>query len=115
MIKVKRIYDKPDKNDGQRLLVDRLWPRGISKEKARLDGWFKQIAPSDDLRHWFDHDPDKWPEFQKRYEKELSNNSQTKEIIEAVKKSDTTTLLFSAHEERYNNAVALKAWLEKNT
>lgn len=114
MIQIKRIYDDPAKTDGQRILVDRLWPRGVSKKDAKLDEWVKDVAPSDDLRHWFNHEPDKWKEFVKRYNKELSKNSATSELIDLIKKPGTSTLLFSAHEARYNNAVALKAWLEKH-
>jgi uncharacterized protein YeaO (DUF488 family) len=113
MIKIKRIYDAPDPGDGVRLLVDRLWPRGLSKEKAALDRWLKEIAPSDELRHWFGHDPAKWSEFRSRYRQELAEQRPLlKEIAEQGRK-ETVTLLYAAHDEEHNNAVALKETLEK--
>jgi uncharacterized protein YeaO (DUF488 family) len=111
-IKLKRVYETPIKADGFRILGDRLWPRGIAKEKARVDLWLKDIAPSTELRTWFGHDPAKWENFQKRYKQELMQNKTVLEnlrrIINAEKK---VTLVFAASDENYNNAVVLKALL----
>ncbi len=108
MLKVKRTYDPPQKNDGFRVLVDRLWPRGISKERAHLDLWLKEIAPSDALRKWFGHDPERWAKFAARYRKELSAK---KELTQQLKKLEvehgTVTLLYAAHDEAHNEAIAL--------
>jgi uncharacterized protein YeaO (DUF488 family) len=109
MIKVKRVYDKQEKDDGVRVLVDRLWPRGISK--SQINVWLKDIAPSNDLRKWFSHDPNKWEEFKSRYFKELNNNPKVKVLVELVKKSENITLLYST-KSPYNNAIALKEYLE---
>jgi uncharacterized protein YeaO (DUF488 family) len=112
-IKAKRIYDKVSSEDGVRILVDRLWPRGVSKKDASIDIWMKDIAPSNELRKWFNHAPAKWEEFKVRYFSELDNKSELiKEILGRVKKG-TVTLIFSAKEEKYNNAEALKEYLEK--
>lgn len=112
MIQAKRAYLPSDRKDGKRFLVDRLWPRGVKKEKAGLDGWVREIAPSDALRKWFNHDPDKWGEFQKRYRKELSGRVEAlKPLLEAARKGKVT-LLFAAKDEEHNNAVVLKAYLE---
>jgi len=111
MIKIKRIYESPMKADGFRILVDRLWPRGISKEKAKIDLWFKDIAPSDHLRKWFAHDPAKWKEFKRRYFNELDKK---KDVIAKIpKKSESNiTLLYAAKDDKHNNAQALKEYLE---
>ncbi len=109
MIKVKRVYEKEEKDDGIRILVDRLWPRGIKKNQ--IDIWLKDIAPSEDLRKWFNHDPSKWEEFKVRYFNELNNNPKIKVLLELVKKSNNITLLYSARSP-YNNALALKEYLE---
>lgn len=107
-IKLKRVYEKPEKSDGFRILIDRLWPRGLSKEKAKINLWLKDIAPSNDLRKWFGHDPAKWSEFQKRYRKELQTNREAiKQLKQIIKKEKTITLLFSASDKEHNNAVAL--------
>ena len=108
---VKRIYEPAAESDGQRVLVDRLWPRGISKDEARLDLWIRDIAPSDDLRHWFDHEPERWAEFQKRYRAELKDKGEAVAELRRLMARGKVTLLFAAHEERYNNAVALAAYL----
>ena len=109
MIEVKRVYEDAGSGDGFRILVDKLWPRGLSKDKAKVDLWLKEIAPSDRLRRWFSHDPGKWEGFQKRYAKELaSKKGLLKEIGQIEREKGTVTLLFSAKEERYNNAVALR-------
>ena len=113
MIRIKRIYDKPDNKDGRRILVDRLWPRGIKKENARIDLWLKDIAPSNKLRKWFSHDPDKWNEFRKNYKEELKNKPELlKQLNEESGKGDIT-LLFSAKDTEYNNAVVLKGVLAR--
>jgi uncharacterized protein YeaO (DUF488 family) len=114
MIKIKRIYDKASEEDGLRILVDRLWPRGMSKDKAKVDLWLKEVAPSDDLRKWFSHDPQKWQEFKKRYEKELKDKQELLRIIkQAEKENGTVTVLYSAKDEEHNQAVALAAFLQK--
>ncbi|MBW7931543.1 MAG: DUF488 domain-containing protein [Gammaproteobacteria bacterium] len=110
-IKLKRAYEPPAGSDGQRILVDRLWPRGLSKEKAAVDEWIKEVAPSNELRRWFAHDPRKWPEFQKRYLAELQDNPALAELRKLVRKG-TTTLVYSARDEEHNQAVVLKQALE---
>ncbi len=113
MLKVKRIYDPPSPDDGKRILIDRLWARGIKKEDARVDEWIKDISPSTELRKWFGHDPVKWGEFKKRYRNELRDK---KEILDRIKneaKGKTVTLIYSARDEEHNNAVAMKEFLEK--
>lgn len=114
-IKVKRIYEEPKKADGYRILVDRLWPRGIKKEEAEIDLWLKEIGPSDSLRKWFNHDAKKWTEFQKRYSKELANKEELINIIKKEAKKGTVTLLFGTKETEHNNAVALQNFLLKKT
>lgn len=108
MIKIKRVYEKPEKVDGWRVLVDRLWPRGIKKEDAHVDVWMRDVAPSDALRKWFGHEPEKWGEFQKRYRSELAKK---KELIAELKKMEkehgALTLLFGAKDEEHNQAVVL--------
>ncbi len=110
-IKIKRIYDKPSVDDGKRILVDRLWPRGISKDKAQVDHWEKDIAPSHELRKWFNHTPEKWEEFKKRYFRELDNINLDNFLSIII--NSRVTLIFSAKEAKYNNAAALKEYLEK--
>lgn len=108
-IEIKRVYDEPQADDGRRLLVDRLWPRGLSKEKARVDLWLKDIAPGEELRHWFGHDPDRWAEFRERYRRELELNPEAlKELREIMAKEKTVTLLYAATDRERNNAVALR-------
>ena len=110
-LQTKRIYEKPAESDGRRVLVDRLWPRGIAKEDAKIDRWLKEVAPSNELRNWFGHDPDKWAEFKKRYFKELA---QHKDVLhELLERDGTLTLVYAAKDETHNNAVALKAYLGK--
>ncbi|HSR63203.1 MAG TPA: DUF488 family protein [Gammaproteobacteria bacterium] len=112
---VKRVYNKPAKKDGLRILVDRLWPRGLSKEKARIDYWPKDIAPSNELRKWYGHDPDKWKEFRQRYFRELDENAgAVSELLETIG-NKPATLVFGSKEVEFNNAVALKEYLEKET
>ena len=111
MIKIKRIYNAPARDDGFRILVDRLWPRGISKEKAKIDIWLKDIAPSDSLRKWFAHDPTKWTVFKQKYFSEISNK---KALIGEIQKrvKSGVTLLYAAKDEQHNNAQALKEYIE---
>ncbi|OGP93853.1 MAG: hypothetical protein A2157_15805 [Deltaproteobacteria bacterium RBG_16_47_11] len=113
MIKIKRIYDTPTPDDGIRILVDRLWPRGLSKEKAKVDLWFKEIAPSNELRKWYAHDPKKWTEFRKTYFSDLNMKRElVNQIVQKMKEGEVT-LLYSSKEEKINNAVALKEYIEK--
>jgi uncharacterized protein YeaO (DUF488 family) len=112
MIKVKRIYDPPEAEDGFRILVDRLWPRGLSKEKARVDLWLKEISPSNELRKWYAHDPQKWTEFKKKYWGEIEGRKQEFATLRQKAKGGTVTFLFSSKEEKLNNAAALKEFLE---
>jgi uncharacterized protein YeaO (DUF488 family) len=120
-IRIERIYDNPKGNKGSnsfRILVDRLWPRGLGKKNTKIDLWQKDIAPSNTLRKWFGHDEKKWDEFKRKYFKELdikSNSEMVDEIIKMAKEHSSITLLYGAKEERYNNAVALKDYLEKKT
>lgn len=111
-IRVKRVYERPATEDGYRILVDRLWPRGVTKEEARIDLWLKDIAPSPRLRAWFGHEPDKWLKFKARYAEELKAKKELLEQVRAHARRETTTLLFAAAEEQHNNAVALKEHLE---
>ena len=114
-IHVKRIYDKLSEEDGLRVLVDRLWPRGLKKESIQIDLWLKEIAPSTELRKWFGHDPHRWEEFLKLYFIELENNPETiARLIHEMKKGDVT-LLYSAKNIEFNNAIALKEYLEMLT
>lgn len=109
MVRIKRIYEPPAKGDGFRLLVDRLWPRGLSKESAQIDLWFKEIAPSTKLRKWFGHDPARWEIFQKKYTEELKGQPQLlKQLRALVKREGTVTLLYGAKNERLNQAVVLR-------
>ncbi|MEM3851388.1 MAG: DUF488 domain-containing protein [Methanomassiliicoccales archaeon] len=112
MLRIKRVYEPPSEDDGYRILVDRLWPRGLTKEKARLDEWMKDIAPSDELRKWFAHEEDKWGEFKKRYFGELKDKRQEVDNIKDRAKRGTVTLLYSTSSP-LNNAVALKEFIEK--
>jgi len=114
MIKVKRIYDRPSKDDGYRVLVDRLWPRGLTKEKAKIDLWVKEIAPSDSLRKWYSHDPRKWERFREKYSQELEARQDVVNLIIHKMKEEDVTLLYSSKEDKFNNAMALKAWLEED-
>jgi uncharacterized protein YeaO (DUF488 family) len=113
LIKIKRVYDEPDESDGYRILIDRLWPRGLSKEKAKIDLWLKDIAPSDNLRKRFAHDPNKWVEFKKRYFEEIDNNKKVLELMLKKAKEGAVTLLYGAKNEKFNNAVVLKEYIEK--
>ena len=113
MIKIKRVYTEASKEDGFRILVDRLWPRGMTKDKAKVDLWLKDIGPSDDLRKWFSHDPKKWQGFKKRYQTELRKKQELlRKIKRAEKENGTVTILYSAKDEEHNQAVALVAFLQ---
>jgi uncharacterized protein YeaO (DUF488 family) len=111
MIKIKRIYEPVSPDDGKRIYIDRLWPRGMKKEDVKIDEWVKEISPSDALRKWFGHDPSKYEEFKRRYIKELEEHSEILERIKKEGKKETVTLLFSAKDVEHNNAKALKEML----
>lgn len=114
MIKLKRVYLAPANTDGCRVLVDRLWPRGLSKQKAAVDLWLRDIAPSTALRRWYGHEPERWPEFRRRYTAELKRQKAALAALRALlKEHAVVTLLFSSKEERLNNAAALKIYLRK--
>ncbi len=111
-IHIRRVYDPPTDEDGRRILVDRLWPRGLSKKRARIDYWARDVSPSTELRRWYGHDPDKWPEFKARYAAELDTNAEgLKKLREAVGPGDVI-LVYSSKERRLNNAYALREYLE---
>jgi uncharacterized protein YeaO (DUF488 family) len=112
-IRLKRVYDKPAKADGRRILVDRIWPRGLAKKDARIDEWLKEIAPSTGLRKWFGRDPSRWEGFKKRYFGELDNRRERVGELARASKKLTITLLFGAKDTEHNNAVALKEYVEK--
>jgi uncharacterized protein YeaO (DUF488 family) len=112
-IKTKRIYDPAEKADGQRVLVDRIWPRGITKEKAALDFWLRDIAPSTELRKWFGHKPERWVEFDERFRKELVDNPALSEL-KAIAKKGTVTLVYAAKDTEHNNAMVLQHYLTKH-
>ena len=113
MIRIKRIYAAPAPTDGYRILVDRLWPRGVSKEDAHLDSWMKDVAPSPDLRMWFDHKPEKFEVFSQRYTEELKHNPSVEEIQALLPQHKTVTLLYGAKDPAINHAVVLQSFLEK--
>ena len=112
-IGLKRAYDPPIKGDGCRVLVDRVWPRGIAEEDLRIDAWLKDLAPSTELRKWFGHDPKKWDEFRKRYARELEQRWEALEGLVEKARAGHVTLVFSARDTKHNNAVALKEHLER--
>ena len=112
-IQLKRVYEKPAKADSRRVLVDRVWPRGLTKREARVDEWLKEIAPSAKLRKWFGHDPARWKEFKKRYAAELDDQRDQVEHLARVAKQRTVTLLFGAKDTSHNNAVALKEYIAR--
>lgn len=116
-VQMKRIYEDKSADDGKRILVDRIWPRGISKDDADLDEWFKEVAPSKELRQWFNHEEGKFPEFKKKYRKELQDGSQKKaydQLKEIQKNNEVITLLYGSKNEIHNQAVVLKEMLEGN-
>ena len=105
---IKRVYDKPEKRDGRRILVDRVWPRGLTKEKASVDLWLKEIAPSTELRKWFGHDPAKWEGFRKRYIGELKENKEQVSVLKEALKKGKVTLVYGAKDEEHNQALVIK-------
>ena len=111
-ITLKRVYDPPAKSDGMRILVERLWPRGMRKEEAKIDFWVKELAPSADLRRWYGHDPEKWPEFRKRYRRELTKHKETIEAFRNEHLKGDVTFVFAARDLERNSALVLKAFLE---
>jgi uncharacterized protein YeaO (DUF488 family) len=115
MIRIKRVYSEPSARDGARILVDRVWPRGFSKERARIDEWRKELAPSTGLRKWFGHDPAKWTEFRRRFRTELTRFGMMDELkkLARLSRKRTITLVYSAADEEHNQAVALKEWLDE--
>lgn len=113
MIKLKRVYEKPSKEDGLRVLVERLWPRGFTKERASVDLWLKDIAPSTELRKWFGHDPAKWEQFCKRYRVELEQRKDAVNLLKQKSEEGTITLVYAARDEKHNSAIALKEILEQ--
>jgi uncharacterized protein YeaO (DUF488 family) len=112
-IAVRRVYEDEGRGGGQRYLVDRLWPRGMKKEALHLDGWLKEVAPSDDLRRWFGHGPERWDEFVRRYDEELEAHPEAWQVLLDAARRGEVTLLFGAKDEEHNNAVALKDYLER--
>jgi uncharacterized protein YeaO (DUF488 family) len=112
MVKIKRVYDGESPTDGKRVLIDRLWPRGIKKEDIRIDEWLKEVAPSNELRQWFSHDPSKWREFKNRYYRELMEKEPLVEALRLQAKQGTLTLLFSAKDITHNNAAALQELID---
>jgi uncharacterized protein YeaO (DUF488 family) len=113
MIRVKRVYERPEPEDGLRFLVDRLWPRGVKKENLAMDRWLKDVAPCAALRRWFGHDPARWEEFCRRYDAELRENDAAWRPLLEMARGQDITLLYGAHDVEYNNAVALRSFLEK--
>ena len=110
-IKIKRVYEKPDKTDGFRILVDRLWPRGLTKEKAAADLWLKDIAPSTELRKWFNHEPEKWKEFIKKYLVELKENKEPVSLLKECVKKGPVTLIYGARDQEHNEALIIKNFI----
>ena len=113
MIKLKRAYEPASKDDGLRILVERLWPRGVSKQKAKIDLWLKDLAPSTELRKWYGHDPARWPQFRKRYWAELKGQGDVLALLKYVTEERTVTFVYAASDEERNSAVALKELLER--
>lgn len=113
-LRIKRIYEPADNDDGKRILVDRLWPRGVSKNDAHIDAWVKDVAPSAELRRWFGHDPKKWDEFRRRYQDELKKNSTAVEELKEQIGQTTATLLYGAKDRQHNNAVVLIDFISKH-
>lgn len=113
MLKIKRVYDEPERSDGERILVDRLWPRGLSKRTAAIETWMKGLAPSDGLRKWFGHDPARWREFRRRYVAELRGQREILAAIARKAKRQPVTLLFGARDAERNNAVVLKEVIDR--
>ena len=114
MIQIKRAYEKRQQADGYRILVDRLWPRGLSKATLHADQWLKEVAPSTELRKWFNHDPEKWKEFIRRYKAELKGGEALKELRALVKAHPVVTLVYAAQDEEHNNAVVLQSLISSS-
>ena len=114
-IKLKRAYEPPASDDGTRVLIDRLWPRGVKKANAAIDEWMKEIAPSTELRKWFGHDPERWPEFRRRYKSEIRHHPEQFDRLRNLAQHGRLTLVFSAHDEAHNDAVVLKDLLLATT
>ena len=112
MIQLKRVYEKPSRKDGVRILVDRLWPRGLTKERAAVNLWLKDVAPSTELRKWFGHDPAKWKEFQVRYRKELREKKDALKLLKEKSQDRTVTLVYGARDEQHNEALVLRKIVE---
>ncbi|HMM82264.1 MAG TPA: DUF488 domain-containing protein [Terrimesophilobacter sp.] len=110
-VRIKRVYEDPSDDDGYRVLVDRVWPRGVSKERAKLNVWLKEVAPTTELRQWFHHEEPKWPEFRKRYRAELDRNPAIEELRTIANTHDVVTLVYSARDETENQAVVLAEYL----
>ena len=115
MIKLKRVYEKTTIDDGFRILVERLWPRGIAKDKTQIDLWLKDISPSPELREWYSHDIAKWKEFQRRYREELSKNDSVNNLKEILSKQTPVTFVYAARDEMHNSALVLKEFLENKS
>jgi uncharacterized protein YeaO (DUF488 family) len=113
VIRLKRAYDSPAPSDGERILVERLWPRGVTKARAAIDLWLKDVAPSTELRKWFAHDPAKWKQFEQRYRKELQSQKEAVDLLRRKSRQGTLTLVYAAKDEQHNAALALKAFLER--
>ncbi|MFL5341179.1 MAG: DUF488 domain-containing protein [Gemmataceae bacterium] len=111
MIRLKRAYEPASKDDGLRILVERLWPRGVSKRRAKIDLWLKAVAPSAKLREWYGHDPDKWPQFRKRYRAELNGHGDLITLLKLVAQGRAVTFVYAASDEERNSALVLKAFL----
>jgi uncharacterized protein YeaO (DUF488 family) len=115
MFKLKRAYDKPSREDGTRILVERLWPRGLTKKRAAVDLWLKDVAPSPELRKWFGHDPARWQEFQERYRKELREQRDAVNLLKQKSKEGPVTLVYAARDEEHNGALVLKKVLDRHS
>lgn len=113
VIKMKRVYEEPDPKDGYRVLTERLWPRGVSKERAHLNRWLKGIAPSHELRKWFDHDPKKFNEFRERYHQELFGSENVEEMMQIIDQHKNVTLVYASKDRQHNSTVVLKDFLER--
>ncbi|MGH9765580.1 MAG: DUF488 domain-containing protein [Blastocatellia bacterium] len=112
MIKLKRAYEEPVKSDGERILVERLWPRGVTKEEAKIDLWLKEVSPSTELRKWYAHDVTKWTEFRRRYKTELMRNREDVKLLKQKSKRGTVTFVYAAKDEEHNSAIVLRDYVE---
>ncbi len=112
LVKIKRVYEPSEPTDGKRVLIDRLWPRGLTKEKAKIDLWLKEIAPTTQLRKWFNHDPAKWPEFRQRYREEIQKNLTSVKKLQQLLKAGPVTLVYGAKDQEHNDAVVLQQYLQ---